>query len=117
MASATGDNQNASGFNCQAANTSTSDATTTNQNTKPFESFPAGNARILVRGFSASISASTSRLNAIADERAATNATMIHVETCRLGIPRAANTAPVKPNGSVSTECSHLIISSVVPVL
>ena len=32
-------------------------------------------------------------------------------------MPRAASTAPVRPKGSVRTECSHLIISSVVPML
>ena len=53
----------------------------------------------------------------MAAERAATSATMIQIEVCRLGMPRAANTAPVRPKGSVSTECSHLIISRVVPML
>src|SRR5215469_956893 len=117
MASARGERLNASGFRCQAANTSTREATTTNQKTKLFDSFPAGRARICVRGFSASISASTNRLNAIAADRAATRATTIQNKTWGLGMPRAASTAPVRPNGSVSTECSHLIISRVVPVL
>src|ERR1035438_182842 len=87
------------------------DATTTNQVTNDLLNLPDGSARTRVRGLAASMVASTSRLKAMAAERAATNATMIQIDVCRLGMPRAASTAPVKPNGSVSTECSHLIIS------
>ena len=56
-------------------------------------------------------------MKAIAAERAATSATTIQMEVCRLGMPRAASTAPVRPKGSVRIECSHLIISRVVPLL
>src|ERR1035437_391211 len=86
------------------------DATTTNQLTKDLLNLPDGSARTRVRGLAASMLASTSRLKAMAAERAATNATMIQIDVCRLGMPRAASTAPVKPNGSVSTEGPHLII-------
>src|ERR1017187_6860992 len=93
------------------------DVTTTNQITNDLLNLQAGSARTRVRGLAASTVASTSRLKAMAAERADTNATIIQIDVCRLGIPRAARTAPVKPNGSVRTECSHLIISRVVPTL
>ena len=69
MASATGDNRNASGLSCQAAKISIAEVTTTNPATNCRDSLPAGSARVLVRGLAASMSASTSRLNAIAAER------------------------------------------------
>ena len=66
-----------------------------------------------VRGFSASIDASASRLNAIAAERAATMATIIQASERPLGTPLAASIAPHSAKGSAKIECSHLIISSV----
>ena len=57
--------------------------------------------------------ASASRLNAMAAERAATMATMIHSSCCAPGNPFAASMAPHKAKGSAKTECSHLIISRV----
>ena len=89
----------------------------TNPPTNPLLSVPAGRARIAVRGFAASSRASTSRLNAIAADRAATMQTTIQPSTRSVGQPPAASTAPVNANGSANTECSHLIISSVTTVL
>ena len=74
-------------------------------------------ARRKTRSRSGLRSAPIERLKAMAAERADTSATIIQIEVCRLGMPRAASTAPVRPKGRVSTECSHLIISRVVPVL
>ncbi len=70
-----------------------------------------------VRGFSASMSASTRRLKAMAAERAATMATQIQPRVRRDGTPLAAMTAPVSPKGSVRKECSHLIMSRVTRML
>jgi hypothetical protein len=56
-------------------------------------------------------------LKLIAAARAETSPTAIHSNCRPLGMPRAASTAPVKPKGRVRMECSHLIISSVVPRL
>ena len=54
------------------------------------------------------------RLKVMAALRAPTMAT-ISQKTCRqAGQPRAASIAPVSANGSAKTECSNLIISSVV---
>src|SRR5439155_7333784 len=97
--------------------TNTTDETNTKPATKPGDKIPAGRARIAVRGFAASILASTSRLKAIAADRAATMHTTIHPSTLSGGQAPAASTAPVSANGSANTECSHLIISSVVAVL
>src|SRR5579885_18423 len=71
-----------------------------------------------VRGLRASISASTSRLNAIAAERAPTMATQIQTSfqpTARRLSPtwRIASSAPVRAKGREQKECSNLIISSV----
>ena len=80
-------------------------------------SWPAGKARVFVRGFSASNSRSAIRLNVIAALRAPTMAT-ISQKSCRsVGQPRTASNAPVRAKGRAQTECSNLIISSVVPVL
>src|SRR6185437_11892398 len=76
-----------------------------------------GIARAAVRGFTASISASTRRLKAIAAVRAPTMQTMIQPSTRGGGHPPAASTAPVRANGSAKIECSHLIISRVTRVL
>jgi len=117
MPSATGDRSKARGFSLCAANIRIAEVTTTNHATNDLLSLPAGSARIFVRGLVASMVASAKRLKAMAAERAATSATMIQMEVRRLGMPRAAKTAPVRPKGSVRTECSHLIISRVVPML
>ena len=53
---------------------------------------------------------------AIAQERAPTIASVIQRICGRAGIPRAANTAPRKANGSANSVCSILIISSVVRI-
>ncbi len=60
-----------------AAPTKTSDQKPMKPHVNDRETSPAGMARLLVRGFLASMSASTTRLNAIAAERAATMATTI----------------------------------------
>ena len=57
---------------------------------------PAGISRDAVRGFTASISASTRRLKAIAAVRAPTMQTMIQPSTRSGGHPPAASTAPVQ---------------------
>ena len=70
---------------------------------------PRGISRIAVRGFSASIRASTIRLNPIAALRAATIATRIQptvghaTATCR-----EASNAPASANGSANTEWLNL---------
>ena len=117
MPRATGESRKASGLSCHAAKISSAEVTATNPATNGRDSLPAGSARVLVRGLAASISASASRLNAMAAERAATRATQIQNNVQAEGMPRAASTAPVSPNGSVRNECSHLIISRVVPML
>jgi len=104
-------------FSIAAPSTNTATETTTNPPTNPPLNVPAGKARIAVRGFAASSRASTSRLNAIAADRAATMQTTIQLSTRNVGQPPAASTAPVNANGSANTECSHLIISSVTTVL
>ena len=52
--------------------------TTTKVATKVAERCPAGRARVLVRGFAASMEASARRLKAMAAERAASMAITIH---------------------------------------
>src|SRR6266568_575075 len=78
--------------------------------------WPAGMARVRVRGLAASSSASAQRLNAMAQERADTIATRIQPSVRHEGQPCAANNVAVKANGRAKMECSHLIISSVVRV-
>src|SRR5581483_5881471 len=112
-ANATGDSKNASRFNCHAANTKIPQDITTKFLTKLWVNAPAGNARVRVRGFAASMEASAKRLNDIAADRAATMATMIQTIWCTVGSPSAASIAPHNANGSAKTECSHLIISRV----
>ena len=73
-------------------------------------------ARLRVRGLAASRSASAQRLNAMAEERAATIATRIHATVLAVGSPLAASSTAVRAKGSAKMECSHLIISSVVRV-
>jgi len=79
--------------------------------TLPFPSSPAGIARVLVRGFSPSISASISRFNPIAAVRAPTIAIRIQNAWYRVGRPRAASSAAVNANGRANTVCANLIIS------
>ena len=81
------------------------------------ESAPAGMARVAVRGLAASICESARRLKAMAAERAETMQTTIHPSWARVGRPPAASMAPHMANGRAKTECSHLIISSVVLML
>src|ERR1700733_7278805 len=87
-----------------------------NPNTNVRDSSPAGIARLLVRGLTASRSASAQRLKAIAADRAAIIATTIHARARQLGNPCAASNMAVRANGNAKIECSHLIISSVVPI-
>ena len=68
-------------FNIADPSTNTAIDATTNPPTNPLFSVPAGKARIAVRGFAASNRASTSRLNAIAADRAATMHTTIQPST------------------------------------
>src|SRR6266700_4622889 len=117
MAKATGARKKARRFNCHAATTNTAEETAINFLTKSGVNVPRGSARARVRGLAASIEASARRLKAIAAERAATIATIIHKSWCRLGMPRAASIAPQRANGRAKTECSHLIISSVITAL
>ncbi len=53
----------------------------------------------------------------MAADRAATMATTIHPTVRHCGSPPAASSIAVRANGSAKIECSHLIISSVVPTL
>ena len=81
-------------------------------------SWPDGKWRDAVRGFFASISASRTRLNAIATDRAATMDTTIqpslNISPWRSkSDARHASKAPVSAKGSAKTECSNLIMSSV----
>src|SRR5678815_1377758 len=73
--SAMGDRRKHSGFSFHDATKNTAFAITTAVVAWPTLIFPAGNSRALVRGLRASISRSTIRLNAIAENRAAVNAT------------------------------------------
>src|SRR5437016_5069237 len=81
------------------------------------ESSPAGMARVAVRGLAASICASARRLKAMAAERADTMHKAIQPSCATEGIPPAASMAAHRANGRAKTECSHLIISSVIPML
>ena len=62
-------------------------------------SAPAGSSRIAVRGFLASISASTSRLSPIASVRAPTIATVIQASGPIPGQPSTESSAPTYANG------------------
>ncbi len=97
-----------------AANTNMALDMMTNVTTNPGVSCPAGKARVLVRGLAPSMAASAHRLKAMAAERAAIMAMMIHISWRPVGNPPAASIAPQSANGSANTECSHLIISSVM---
>ena len=66
---------------------------------------PRGSSRIDVRGFSASVLASTTRLNPIAALLALTMQTMIHSAWDQeKPSVRQARSAPVSANGSANTE-------------
>src|SRR5579883_1191091 len=114
MTSATGDNLKAKSFNCEAASTKTAHEITVKTTAKRRLSLPVINGRIRVRGFLASNFRSAMRLKVMAALRAATIATMIQSNCLQVGHPRTARRAPVRANGNAKTECSNLIISSVV---
>jgi hypothetical protein len=85
---------------------------------KRAERCPAGRWRLAVRGLRPSMSASRTRLKAMATERAATIATTIQSSfqprpSVEKFASRQARRAPVRANGSANTECSNLIISRV----
>ena len=106
IASATGDSAKQIGFSRHAAKTNTADATTTNAIASRELIAPRGSSRFAVRGLSASIRASTSRLNPIAALRAATIATRIQPTDGPRDRARAApaSSAPASANGSANTE-------------
>src|SRR2546423_3798448 len=81
------------------------------------ESSPAGMARVAVRGLAASICTSARRLKAMAAERADTMHKTIQPSCANEGTPPAASMAAHRANGRAKTECSHLIISRVMPML
>ena len=66
--------------------------TTTKVATNAGDSCPEGKARVLVRGLAASMAASAQRLNAMAADRAAIIATIIHTNWCAEGNPSSAPT-------------------------
>ena len=110
IASATGDSQKQIGPSRHAANTKTSEATTTNTVASARVIAPRGISRDAVRALSASCAASASRLNPIAALRAATIATTIHATrgptsaSAHRPVSFKASSAPVKANGSANTE-------------
>src|ERR1700677_4705077 len=113
----TGDRNNVSRFSCAAARIKASDITTVKPATKRRLSTPVGIARPAVRGLAASRRASAHRLKAMAAERAVTMHTTIQKTLRHSGHPAAASIAPARAKGRAKIECSHLIISSVVPTL
>src|SRR5688572_31995869 len=105
MARASGERRKHSGLRRHAAYTNSTDATITKAAPSRLLIAPRGISRVAVRGFSASYRASTSRLNPIAADRAATIATRIHNTTVQvIGDCREASSAPAKANGSANTE-------------
>src|SRR6202012_1597005 len=100
-----------------AARIKARDMITVNPPTKRRLRLPAGIARPRVRGLAASKPASAQRLNAMAADRAVTMQTTIQKILLHDGHPEAASIAPERANGRANIECSHLIISSVVPTL
>ena len=85
--------------------------------TWPGVTSPRGSARVLVRGFSASMSRSAQRLKPIAADLAPTMATTIQ-KACRSeGSPPSASNAPVNANGRAKMVCSNLIISRMILIL
>src|SRR5271163_4727613 len=116
MANANGESSREARFSCEAARMKTAAITSVKPATKLRLSRPAGIARLAVRGLAASMPASVQRLKAIAAERAETMQTMIQNSLIAGGQPPAASIAPIRAKGSTKIECSHLIISSVVPI-
>src|SRR6266567_7826334 len=114
LASATGERMSVKRFNIAAVRKKMLALKMVNAQTKPTDRTPLGIARILVRGLRVSYSRSAMRLKDIAVDRAPTIAMVIQTICQGVGIPRAANTAPRKANGSANSVCSILIISSVV---
>ena len=105
MASATGESAKHSGLSRHDANTNAADDTATNTVASRVLIRPRGISRIAVRGLSASIRASTSRLNPIAALRAATIAARIQPIVPHLtAVCCAASSAPASANGSAKTE-------------
>ena len=115
MARASGESSSACRLRRHAAITSSAEPATVKIQAKPSERWPAGSARLAVRGLRRSNSMSAMRFMVMAAERAPTMATTIHRVCCHEGKPpaaRAASRAPTRAKGSAKTECSNLIISS-----
>ena len=93
-------------FNWNDASTNATDMTITNTVASRRLKAPRGISRMAVRGFSASIRASTSRLNPMAALRAVTMATTTQAICAHAnGACCHASNAPVSANGSANTEC------------
>ena len=98
-----------SGLNRHAAYPKQTDATATNAAASRIVIAPRGSSRFDVLGFSASIRASTSRLNPIAALRADTMAARIQPTVPQvIAVWRAASSAPASANGSANTEWLNL---------
>ena len=70
---------------------------------------PRGSSRMAVRGFRASHSRSTMRLNPMAAKRALVNASTIHATARRVtGATYDASVAPTSANGSANSVCGSL---------
>src|SRR5204863_274561 len=94
-ANATGDSQKHSGLKRHAAYPKQTDAMATNTAASRIDIAPRGSSRFDVLGFSASIRASTSRLNPMAALRADTMAARIQPTVSQaIALWRAASTAP-----------------------
>ncbi len=105
IASATGESAKHTGFSRHEANTKMADEMTTKMTASRTLMAPRGISRFAVRGFSASMRASTRRLNPIAALRAATIATRIHPTVGQvIAVCCAASSAPASANGSANTE-------------
>ncbi len=91
-----------------AAKTNTAAESAQKTDASSAETRPAGMSRAFVRGFTASIPRSATRLKAIAAERAPTIATRIQKSVGRGGTPRAARTAESSANGSAKIVCANV---------
>ena len=100
IASATGARAKHSGFRNHAAATNIPAENAQNAAAAGTDTAPEGISRRAVRGFTASTSRSTIRLNAIAEERAPTIATRIQRIVPAFGKPPAASTAERRAKGS-----------------
>src|SRR5436305_9965086 len=116
IAKASGERYSVSRFSCAAEITKTTQVAVTKTAANFCESTPAGMARVAVRGLAASIWASARRLKAMAAERAETMHRTIQPSCAAVGMPPAASMAPHRAKGRAKMECSHLIISNVVPM-